>query len=100
MGLFGRALRLDFQRVYQLERDWSFRGKRDVAIAGQASAAGSRSRADQSADQSAFAAAGKSADQRAAAGAAANHRGCALTLALAGFFRGRGVYVVTRAVHL
>src|SRR5260370_260932 len=33
-------------------------------------------------------------------GGAANHRGRALALALAGFFRGRGVYFVTRAVHL
>src|SRR6266702_3064900 len=60
------------------------RSERDVAIAGEPSAAGSRSSPDESADGRTFAAARESADCCASGRAAANHRSGALAFALAG----------------
>jgi hypothetical protein len=52
----------DFQRVHELKSEWGLCWKGDVAIAGESGAARSRRRANQSANKSAFAAAGKSAN--------------------------------------
>ena len=73
-------MRWEGDGVRQLKADYRFRGERNVAvIAGHRSTCGSRASSDESADCSAFAAAGKAADQGTCACAATDESGSALS---------------------
>src|SRR4029077_21274093 len=71
-----------------------FRGQGDVAVAGEAGTTGARGRANQAADQCAFAAAGNCADCSAAARTAADQGCSALSLTCAGLRGCGGLNVV------
>ena len=90
---------LDFEGLDQLEVEQGFGVDGDVAVAGEACAAGACGCADEAADQSAFAAAGETADECAAAGAAAGECGGALAFAGAGFGRSGGLDLVGFILH-
>src|SRR5260370_3265888 len=84
----------NFQRIDQLESQRRLRRKLDVPVASEPRATRAGCCTDQPANNCAFATAGQAADERATACASANHRGCALTFALAGFCGGGGVHLV------
>src|SRR5690349_16809681 len=69
-------------KKFEVER--GFRGERDVAIAGQARAAGTCGRANESSDGCAFAASGNGPNGCASGRATADHGRGALAFALAG----------------
>src|SRR5260370_41380991 len=90
----------NFQRIDELESQRRLRRKLDVPVAGEPCATRAGCCTDQPANNCAFAAAGQATDHRAAACASANHRGCALTFALAGFCGGGGVHLVICSIDL
>src|SRR5579859_7623449 len=80
LALFG-----DANGMFKLEGEQGFSGEDDLLIAGEGAAGRTRAAAGESTNSCAFAAAGKSADERAQAGAAADHNAAALAFPLFGF---------------
>src|ERR687888_201509 len=93
-----RRLHFDFHRLEQLETERRLCRQHDVLVAGQRPACGTRTSAHKSSNQSTFAAAGQSSDQRARAGATADELGRALAFAPQAARHRGGLDVVLRIV--
>ena len=83
-----------FQGLNELEREGGFGGEDYIAVASEASATSARGRADQAADNSAFAATSEASNESASASATADHACGAFTLASASFSGCSGLDVV------
>src|SRR5215472_5520779 len=99
-GLNASALHRDSDRPQKAELQACFRRQRDVFLPCRCRARGARSRADQAADQGAFAATGQPANQRAARCASTDEANVALVVILSGFSDGVGVDVIRLAGNL
>src|SRR6266705_2798847 len=91
-------LMFDFYWLKQLEIERRFRSKRDVAIAREPRAPGTRRGADQSPDRRALAAAGQRSDNRSTGRSAADHGCGALSFPLPGHRRSRGLNFIVLTV--
>ena len=94
------ALCRDGNRLREFAREGPLGGELDVSFVGQDSRGSAGTGADWTTDQSAFAAAGESADEHTCSGAATNHQPVALLVALAGAVKGGGMEGIVCAIHL
>src|ERR1700760_3209568 len=88
--LRGFCLHGDGDRRSQRESDHGLRRDRDVLVAGHGCSGSAGAGADQAADQCTFASTGEATNQRATAGATADHGSSALALSFDFLFKGVG----------